>query len=240
MPSRRQESPKFPLRPVVPSSEALADARVMGGAQNNNLKALGLALALEFLLLGLAAVVYSSGILRPTPVVRDLVMLQLSSLAPEPVPPTPQPPKKVEKTPPQPRKLPRPLPEPVPVPVPPVAQDTAPSPFAEKPVPTPPAPAPRPAEADVLADYTAKIRTAVQTALVFPKAADALGYTGRTRVAFRLYQGRQEGARVVVSSGVGMFDRAALQAVREATYPQPPEALRGEARLFQVWVEFKR
>jgi len=207
------------------------------------LSALALALVLELLLLGLAAAIYTLGLLRPVPVVKDLVTLQLASLAPEPVPPAPPSPKKVEKTPPLTRKLPFPLPEHAPTPESfktPVAQDTTPSPFAEKPVPAPPAPASRPTEADVLADYTVKIRTAVQTALVFPRAAAELRYTGRTRVEFRLQQGRQSGARVIVSSGINMFDRAALQAVQDAVYPQPPEALREESRLFQVWVEFKR
>jgi TonB family protein len=209
-------------------------------SQNDGLKALALAVALEFLLLGLAAAIYTYGMLRPTPVVKEAVTLQLSSLAPEPVPPAPPPPKKVEKTPPVARKTPEPLPEPVPVPEPPVTQDAAPSPFAEKPAPTPPAPPPRPTEADVLADYTAKIRNAVQTALIFPRAAEERHDTGRTRVEFRLFQGRQSGARVILSSGLNMFDRAALQAVQDAIFPQPPDSLREQARLFQIWVEFRR
>ena len=211
----------------------------MGAAQNDGLRALGLALLLELLLMGLAAVVYTSGLLRPTPVTRDQVTLQLSSLAPEPAPPEPPLPRKIEK--PQAQRQPVPRQEPLPVPTPPAVQDTAPSPFAEKQVPPPPPPATaRLTEAELLADYTAKLRDAVQAALIFPKAAESLGYTGRTRVEFRLFQGRQSGARVLLSSGINMFDRAALQAVQDANFPQPPEALRDQARLFQIWVEFRR
>ncbi len=237
MQSRHPGFPKFPLQPVVSSSGVLAGTHALGNAQNDGLKALALALLLELLLMSLVAAVYISGMLRPTPVMKDTVTLQLDSLAPEPVPPTP-PPRKVEKSPPVARKIPEPIP--VPMTEPPVAQDAAPSPFAEKPAPTPSAPAPHPTEADVLADYTAKIRNAVQAALIFPKAAEARHDTGRTRVEFRLFQGRQSGARVISSSGINMFDRAALQAVQDAVFPQPPEALREQARLFQIWVEFRR
>ena len=239
MRSRRQGFRKFPLPPVVSSSEVLAGPHPLGAAQNDGLRALGLALLLELLLMGLAAVVYTSGLLRPTPVTRDQVTLQLSSLAPEPAPPEPPPPRKIEK--PQAQRQPVPRQEPLPVPTPPAVQDTAPSPFAEKQVPPPPPPATaRLTEAELLADYTAKLRDAVQAALIFPKAAESLGYTGRTRVEFRLFQGRQSGARVLLSSGINMFDRAALQAVQDANFPQPPEALRDQARLFQIWVEFRR
>ncbi len=214
-----------------------------GGSQRDDLNALALALVLELLLLGLAAGIYTSGIFHPKLVMKDLVTLQLASLTPETAPPAPPTPRKVEKSLPVARNLPAPLPEPVPTPEllrPSVVQGATPSPFVDKSVQSPSLPVSHPAEADVLADYTAKIRNAVQTALVFPKAADALRYTGRTRVEFHLYQGRQSGARIMVSSGIGMFDRAALQALQDAVYPQPPEALRDQSRLLQIWVEFRR
>ncbi|MDE2260407.1 MAG: TonB family protein [Betaproteobacteria bacterium] len=224
------------------SSFILQNGPMVGGAQRDDLKALALALVLELLLLGLAGAIYTAGMLRPVPAPKDLVTLQLSSLAPEPVPPASPPPRKVER-PPLAQKIPVP-PEPAPPsPEPlktPVAQDTTPSPFAEKPVQPSPTPVSKPAEADILADYTAKIRAAVQTAVVFPRAAEELRFAGRTRVEFRLHQGRQGGARVIISSGINMFDRAALQAVQDAVYPQPPEALREQSRLFQIWVEFKQ
>ncbi len=222
------------------SSGVLAGPHPLGAAQNDGLKALALAVLLELFLLGFAAFVYTSGILRAAPVTKDSVVLQLGSLAPEPTPPTPPPPRKVEKRSPEPRKAPTPLPQPAPTTEPPLAQNAAPSPFAEKPAPSPPAQPPRPTEADVLADYAAKIRNAVQSALIFPMAAEARHDTGRTRVEFRLYQGQQSGARVIVSSGINMLDRAALQAVQDASYPQPPEGYREQVRVLQVWVEFKR
>ncbi len=242
MRSRRLGSPKFPLQRVVSSRGGTTRALLSGGIRRDNLSALALALLLELLLLGLAAVIYATDLLHPAPVMKDLTVLQLTRPAPEPDPPVPPPLKKVEKILPA-AKPSQSLPEPVATPEPfkmPLAQDATPSPFAEKPVQPPPVPPSRPAEADALADYTVKIRNAVQAALIFPGAADALRYTGRTRVEFRLHQGHQSGARVIVSSGINIFDRAALQAVQDAAYPQPPEGLREQVRLFQVWVEFKR
>lgn len=176
------------------------------------------------------------GWLDRTPELQEVMKLDLTNAPPEPKPPVP--PKKVLPIPPKPvpptpqKALP---PEPVKAPV-----VNEPAPFVEKPV-TPPPPAANPARNEaLLADYTSKIRAAVQAALVYPRAAEELGYTGRVRVEFRLHNGHPSDARIVQSSKVSMFDRAALQAVQAASYPTPPDFLQGQSRLFQVWVEFNR
>lgn len=64
------------------------------------------------------------------------------------------------------------------------------------------------------------------------------GIAGRTRVAFEYRDGAVSGARVVVSSGVALLDRAALAAVRDANYPKPEPAFAGKTLTEQLWVNF--
>ncbi len=64
------------------------------------------------------------------------------------------------------------------------------------------------------------------------------GIAGRTRVAFDYRDGVISGARVVVSSGVGLLDRAALAAVRDAACPKPEPAFAGKTLSEQLWVTF--
>jgi protein TonB len=132
------------------------------------------------------------------------------------------------------------VPEPAPVPPPPVA-----SPLAEpvvhgaEPVAAPVAPPPQPAaSAAPSAEYIAKVRAAVQGAFEYPMAAKAQDFRGRARVAFSLTDTRPSSARIVVSSGMNIVDRAALKAVERASYPPAPEALRRADQAFEVWVSF--
>jgi protein TonB len=90
----------------------------------------------------------------------------------------------------------------------------------------------------ISAEYAAKVRAAVQAAHHVPQALAALNYSGRVRVEFHLRDRIPAQARVLVESGVGMIDRAALQAVSGAQYPAPPPELAGEDLIYQVWVEF--
>jgi protein TonB len=46
--------------------------------------------------------------------------------------------------------------------------------------------------------------------------------------------------RLLAASGIGLIDRAALQAVQNAVYPEPPPELKGSDHVYQVWVEFSR
>ncbi len=207
------------------------------------LQALVLALLLEVLLLGAAGVVLA-GALQAKPTITEPVTISLveeeAPPPPKPKPPEPKPKPKPQL--PQPPQLPPPVPPapaPLPIQVPQVATPTA---FSEpvKPLPPPP-PAPavvsRP---DASLEYAAKVRAAVQAAVFYPPAAAALRFSGRVRLEFHLRDGVPGAAQVLITSGIGFIDGAALQAVRSAYYPQPPADLRGSDRLYQVWVEFNR
>ncbi len=130
--------------------------------------------------------------------------------------------------------------EPAPAPPPPVA-----SPLAQPVVHTAEAvaaavapPPPPAASAAPSAEYLAKVRAAVQGAFEYPMAAKAQDFKGRARVAFSLNDTRPSGARIVVSSGMNIVDRAALRAVEGASYPPAPEALSHAEQAFEVWVSF--
>jgi protein TonB len=225
---------------------AVPGGAITAAVPRDNLQALMLALGLEVVLIILAVIIYSTGILKVHPSQRDVVTLQLDSLVPEPKPAAPEPPKPIPKIPPPPVKKaapppPEPLPEPKPEPVVQTPQPTekaAPTPFVE-PAPPPPARATTTrTDADLMAIYSARIRAAVQASLVFPFAARELNSVGRTRVEFKLEQGRHSGEHVLISSGMSILDKAALQAVRDAIYPPPPAGLQAQSYVFQIWVEF--
>lgn len=187
------------------------------------------------------------------PAVSDPVPLTLLSEAP------PEPEKKPLPKPPEPPKA---MPKPTPVkpkaapakPRPPAPAPPQPAPPAE-PVPTdtptaftepaqaaaPPPPAPNVGgKSDRGAEYASKVRAAVQAAVVYPPAAASLHFVGRVRVEFHLRDGVAGQARVLIASGMGMIDRAALQSVQNARYPEPPTDLRGSDLTYQVWVDFQR
>ncbi len=97
---------------------------------------------------------------------------------------------------------------------------------------------PPPAPPGASAEYIALVRAAVQAAFEYPPAAKALDFKGRARVAFNLTDSRPSGARVVVSSGMSIVDRAAQRAVEGATYPPVPDSMRHVEQSFEVWVNF--
>ena len=164
-----------------------------------------------------------------------------------PTPPTPPAPQPVHPHPPPPRpRAPAPPPAPAqqaaPAPVEQPAPATPAESAAPEPAPAPPPPAPAPASAGPAGpspEYVAKVRAAVQAAFVYPPAAAALGIPRRTRVAFTLHGVTPANARVLVASGMGLMDRAALQSVQSATYPPPPPEMQGASADFEVWVQFK-
>ncbi|CAB3772540.1 energy transducer TonB [Paraburkholderia humisilvae] len=109
--------------------------------------------------------------------------------------------------------------------------------------PAPPAPPPPPQSAAaptgaVDRSFDAALRTAIQSALRYPESARIEGVSGRTRVAFTWRDGAVSDVRVIVSSGVGLLDRAALAAVHDAVYPKPAAELAGKTLLKQLWVTF--
>ncbi len=83
------------------------------------------------------------------------------------------------------------------------------------------------------------MRQAVQRAAAYPMAARAAHENGRAQVAFMLHGGVVSGVSLVHSSGFPLLDQAALAAVRNARYPQPPPPLAGVDTRFVVWVQFR-
>jgi len=126
----------------------------------------------------------------------------------------------------------RPTPEPAPL-------AEAPGAFTE-PASAPPPPPAVSGKADPNAAYAAKVRAAVQAALVYPPAAAALHFAGRVRVEFHLRDSVASQARVVIPCGIGIIDRAALQSVQNASYPAPPSDMQDRDLVYQVWVDFVR
>ena len=217
------------------------------GAAPSRWQALGAAFTLESL--AIAAVVAwiaahpASPPLMPLAITIESAPTQAPPL-PEPPAPLPLPtPVKIKSTPP----LPTPPPTaPATLPVVAAPSEAPVLPAAVTPVstvvqaPTPPAPPPPPAgPSGPSAEYVAKVRAAVQAAFVYPAAAKAAEFRGRTRVAFRLLDANATGARVLVGSGMGLVDNAALQAVQKASYPLAPADQKGSELNFEVWVEFR-
>ncbi len=88
--------------------------------------------------------------------------------------------------------------------------------------------------------YAAKVKAAVQAAVEYPASANNMRTKCRARVEFALRDGVQQNPHIVKSSGLSVFDRAAIHTVEIAFYPAPPGALVGKTSLFQVWVEFNQ
>jgi protein TonB len=202
-----------------------------------DLKAFGIAAATEaVILMTAAALVAWSAPPPPAPVPIPLQLTQAEPEPPKPEPPKPQP--KHREPAPRPVPAPRPLPQ-APQPIPKPAEPT---PFNE-PVPPPPPPPPSSNTAgkpDPALEYAAKVRTAVQAAVVYPAAAASMNFGGRTRVEFHLRDGVPSTIHITQGSGLGMIDRAALKSVQDAIYPPPPPPMQGKDLNYQVWVEFKR
>jgi TonB family protein len=93
---------------------------------------------------------------------------------------------------------------------------------------------------DPLVAYAAKVKNAVQAVVEYPADASHLRINARVRVEFALRDGVQKSPRIVKSSGLSVFDRAAMHVVEMAHYPLPPQVLMGQTKSFQVWIEFKR
>jgi protein TonB len=197
------------------------------------LQAFGLAIMIELVLLAGAGLALArsdsekSALSAPVPIMLATVDQTLEK------PPEPKPvPKPVPK--PQPRPVPHtpPPPQLPPLPVPP-----APTAFTKQ-VPPPPPPAPAvPSKVMPRADYLMQINAAVKAAHTCPSAAADLHYTGKVRVDFRL-EGTVPGEiKLLVASGYSMIDRAALQAVQNAHYPEQPPEIRGADYVYQVWIE---
>ncbi|MGF6939663.1 protein TonB [Paraburkholderia sp. UCT70] len=221
------------------------------------LRAAAIALVAEALVLG-ATIALLTHTTRMSSVSHEAPPTLLTLAAPAPAPQPPQPPAKpvppparpvvpvrhAAHTPAKPVTAAVPKRLPTPVPVQPAATPTEP-PSAPAPQPPaqparqPPAPAAAPVAAAPTPSFEGALRAAIQAALRYPESARMAGMTGRTRVAFRYRDGVVSDLSVVVSSGIGLLDRAALAAVRDAAYPKPESAFAGKTLSEQLWVDFK-
>jgi protein TonB len=205
---------------------------------------------------------------RPPPAqTQSIVKLSIIAPSP-PAPPAPPPPKPVVQppkhiTPPPPLLPPPPLPVAPPLPAPPpvpVAPNrpvihhkprhiaplpVQPPPVAQTPVPPTPAPPPAPAappqpSAGEIDLFQAQMAEAVQRAATqdYPEAAQMAHENGDVDVSFVFEDGAVSDVAVIQSSGFPMLDAAAMQAVRDARYPQQPPDFAGQPHAVRVTVRF--
>lgn len=221
--------------------------------------ALGLALAVEGLIAGLA--LWRLQIPAPPPSTAVTVMrIEHVDLTAPPQPKSVEPPQPQAPAPPQPAPRKPTAAKPLPARPPrPVAVAT-PAPRVEQPVPAsvtasepkmekmetptaavPATPAPSVAtsvQQEAAVRFETLLRAAVQEAAKFPAAAKAMGRQGRVRIGFDFLDGQVSALRVVQSSDFPPFDQAALAAVEEAHYPPAPVHLQHQTLHLTVWVEF--
>ncbi|MHB8345688.1 MAG: energy transducer TonB [Acidiferrobacterales bacterium] len=202
-----------------------------------------LALVLEVVLLA----VISWWMQRPSPpappppirIVLDTVKVAPKTVAPRiPPPPKPAP---LPKPRPQPvvhKVIPKPRPQPRRRSVPAHPKFVTASRVAEE-QPVPPIVPPSRDLASVRANFEARLRSAIQSAVRYPVAARLMRLTGRTLVMFEFRDGMVSGIRVAKSCGVDLLDRAAERAVRNAPYPPTPADLAGQRMDFEIWVHFR-
>lgn len=72
----------------------------------------------------------------------------------------------------------------------------------------------------------------------YPASARLMGLTGQAVVSFEYRDGSVHTASLAQSSGSPLLDRAALAAVQDASFPQPPTALAGRTLVNLVHVKF--
>lgn len=188
----------------------------------------------------------------PKPVVKKIMAIHMVHPAPPQPKPVPPPPKPVVH--PKPVPLPKPVPRPIPKPQPVVQHTPAPKPLmAKTPLPTapvvppappvvPPAPPPPPAPSmaarqAALAEYAAMVRSRVQADAHVPEAVRLMHLSGTAVITFRLTpSGQLLWAKISQSSGVGPIDKAALQSVKEGSYPPFTKNMPKHATNFTVEV----
>lgn len=120
----------------------------------------------------------------------------------------------------------------------PATPNTEPAPPQTVPVPPLEKPSQPSVDPRIQARFEDQVHAAVQSAMRYPYAAKLAHIAGRTQVSFEYLDGRASAVKIAVSSGYGMLDSAALQAVSSATYPPPPKNLAGKSLPFEVWVRF--
>jgi protein TonB len=187
----------------------------------------------------------------PSPVKLSIIAAAPTPPPPTPPKPTPTPPKPVTPPPPTPVAPPQPMPPPPPPrpavhhqlvrhtpPPPPVPQPVV----QQPPTPAPPPPAAPAAPTGGQVDaFRAAIKSAVQSVAdqVYPQAAQMAHETGMPEVTFTYLNGAVTNVALTQSSGYPLLDAAAMQAVRIAPYPAPPEAFANRAYSWTVAVIFR-
>ena len=212
-----------------------------GEPETKSAQAFGLALLVESMIVGVMIALMAASSSTQAGHTEPVPLTLLADETPKPEQPQPEP--KPQQIKPVSRELPK-------VPAPPHAALISPAPpavaalesdvqtaFADPAPPPPPPPVPAPSNAHFEQDYAGKVHDAVQAAYFYPPAAAAMRFSGRVRVEFLLRDTQVVESRVVQSCGIGLFDRAAIDAVKVARYPDPPAELRGQSLHYQIWVE---
>jgi len=241
----------------VDVQHALRGRNVAASSERWPWRAMATALALEAILLGVTAGWLARSTPAPKPVRNDSPVM-VSMVDPEPAAapaPTVKPPEPVKA----------PIKPTTPVkPVVPVRHELAPKPEtshtrepvnAEAPpiktvagADAPPAPsaaaAPEPAIPPVSASsgpddrFIAKLRAAVQAAVVYPMALQGMGLAANIDVEFGYKDGVVSNVHVTRPGRVATLDQAAIAAVQRAAMPPPPPNLAGALHTFKVRVIF--
>jgi len=92
---------------------------------------------------------------------------------------------------------------------------------------------------NILAGLEARIRQAVQDALIYPSSARIMHMQGRTQVRFDYSDGTADMIDVAIPSTSALLDRAALAAVRRAALPHAPAEIGNRRLALLVWVDFR-
>ena len=108
-----------------------------------------------------------------------------------------------------------------------------------QPAPPPPPPPPVAGPSDKELEFAARVKAAIQAAVVYPMAAKQMGYRGKATVEFIYRDGAVMQIHVVQGSGLAMIDNAASAAVSAARFPAPPETLKGKDVPYRVTVMFE-
>ena len=196
------------------------------------------AVVLESLILSAFAFIPDS---RPSP--KKVTMLSLAALPePEKVPPklpSHEPPKVVHKAVRKAVSKPEAIKEPAPEPAQSALEPMPEKKMAAAAIQAKAAPVPeKQPPANMTPGFRDEVRAAVQAAVIYPMAARMAHVTGRAQVEFDYLDGVPSDARITVSSGNDLLDRAALAAVRMASYPRPAQEFAGKKLNFVVWVRF--
>jgi protein TonB len=185
------------------------------------LRSLGAAAILEVAIaIGLAGILIWQQ-LHPAPPPPPIQSASLE-IPPNPPPPPPPPPRNIPvPQPPQPQPLSEVPPIPTPIPTPNAVPVTPPQP--------PPIPVTSKAPPEnILMQFAASMKAAIDAAKVYPKEAVISGETGTVTVSFDYINGVVSNIHIDKSSGSRSIDKSAMQAVQKAALPPKPAEIAGQ------------